>query len=123
MPAIRAKHPNVDSSRRPFGLFSLRTCRAFDVYLNILSCPVGLRRSMNSLTYAAETAPLTEVPKAPETVADVGVPRAILEDLALKNLYVTGSSSLRDLAKKMRLTFRVIDELFRRLRTDQLCEV
>jgi len=78
---------------------------------------------MNSPAYAAETASLPEVPKAPETVADVGVPRAILEDLALKNLYITGSSSLRDLAKKMQLTFRVIDELFRRLRTEQLCEV
>ena len=59
---------------------------------------------MNSPAYAAETAPLTEVPKAPESVADVGVPRAILEDLALKTLYVAGSSSLRDLARKMRLT-------------------
>jgi predicted ATPase with chaperone activity len=78
---------------------------------------------MNSPAYAAETAPLTEVPKAPETVVDVGVPRAILEDLALKNLYITGSSSLRELAKNMRLTFRVVDELFRRLRADQLCEV
>ena len=52
-----------------------------------------------------------------------GYPRAVLEDLALKNLYIDGSSSLKVLAKKMRLTFRVVDELFRRLRTEQLCEV
>ena len=70
---------------------------------------------MNSPAYVAETAPLPEVPKAPETVADVGVPRAVLEDLALKNLYIDGASSLKVMAKKMRLTFRVVDELFRRL--------
>jgi len=78
---------------------------------------------MDHAAYAVETAPLPAVPQAPETVADVGVPRAVLEDLALKNLYIEGSSSLKALAKKMRLTFRVVDELFRRLRTEQLCEV
>jgi predicted ATPase with chaperone activity len=78
---------------------------------------------MDHTSYPVETAPLPVVPQAPETVADVGVPRAVLEDLALKNLYIDGSSSLKVLAKKMRLTFRVVDELFRRLRTEQLCEV
>jgi predicted ATPase with chaperone activity len=78
---------------------------------------------MDVPTYAVETGPLPEPLQAPETVADAGVPRAVLEDLALKSLAVAGSSSLRELAKKMRLPFRVVDELFRRLRTDQLCEV
>jgi len=78
---------------------------------------------MNSPAYAPETVPLPEIPRAPETIVDVGVPKAILEDLALKNLYIAGSSSLRVLAQKMRLTFRVVDELFHRLRTEQLCEV
>ncbi len=41
---------------------------------------------MISPAYAAETALLPVVPQAPETVADVGVPKAVLEDLALKNL-------------------------------------
>jgi predicted ATPase with chaperone activity len=78
---------------------------------------------MDQTSYLVETLPLPKVPQAPETVADVEVPRAVLEDLALKNLYIDGSSSLKVLAKKMRLTFRVVDELFRRLRTEQLCEV
>jgi len=77
---------------------------------------------MDQPTYAVETE-LPELLQAPETVADVGVPRAVLADLALKNLAVAGSSSLRELAKQMRLTFRVVDELFRRLRANQLCEV
>ena len=78
---------------------------------------------MDDASYAVETELVPEVLLAPETVADVGVPKGILEDLALKNLYVGGASSMRDLAKKMRLTFRVVEELFRRLRTEQLCEV
>ncbi len=78
---------------------------------------------MDHVPYAVETVPLPVVPPAPETVVDVGVPRAVLEDLALKNLYIDGSSSLKILAKKLRLSFRVVDELFRRLRTEQLCEV
>ncbi len=59
----------------------------------------------------------------PETVPEVGVRKSILEDLALKTLYVTGPLSLLELAAMMRLTFRVVDELVRRLRAEQLCEV
>jgi len=71
----------------------------------------------------AEKNLLPETPLAPETVNEVGVRRSVLEDLALKTLYVAGSSSQSELAKMMRLTLRVGDELFRRLRYDQLCEV
>lgn len=78
---------------------------------------------MEGHSYAVETEPVAEVLQAPETIADVGVPKGVLEDLALKNLYVGGASSTRELAKKMRVTFRVVEELFRRLRTEQLCEV
>jgi len=73
--------------------------------------------------YEVETELLPGPPQTPESVAEVGVRKAILEDLALKILYVGGRSSLRELAAKMRLTFRVVDELFRRLREEQLCEV
>ena len=74
-------------------------------------------------SYAAETALLPGPLQAPESVSEVGIRKAILEELALKTLYVNGPSSLRELAAKMQLPFRVLDELFRRLRTDQLCEV
>jgi len=72
---------------------------------------------------AVETELLPGPLQAPESVAEVGVGKAVLEDLALKTIYVTGSSSLRELAAKMQLPFRVVDELFRRLRAEQLCEV
>jgi len=66
--------------------------------------------------------PIEPIP-APESVAEVGVPRTVLEDLALKTLHIAGSLSQLELAAKMRLTYGVVDELCRRFRTDQLCEL
>ncbi len=59
----------------------------------------------------------------PESVAEVGMGRSLLEDLALKTMYVTQPASLVELASAMRLKFKVVDELFRRLRAEQLTEV
>lgn len=59
----------------------------------------------------------------PETVAELGVRRALMEDLALKTIYVTAPPSLVDLAKTMCVSYGVVDELFRRLRSDRLTEV
>ncbi len=59
----------------------------------------------------------------PRTAAELGVRRAILEDLALKNLYVMGAASTRDLARQMRLSLNVADELFLRLKAELLCQV
>jgi len=60
---------------------------------------------------------------APESVAEVGVSQAILEDLALRILYTSGSLSLRELAAHTRLPLSVVNELLRRMRAEQLCEV
>jgi predicted ATPase with chaperone activity len=73
--------------------------------------------------YAVETELLRGPLRIPETVPEVGVRKSILEDLALKTLYVTGPLSIMELAAMMRLTFRVVDELVHRLRAEQLCEV
>jgi hypothetical protein len=59
----------------------------------------------------------------PESVAEVGVRQAILEGLALKILYSSGSLSLRELAAHTRLPISVVNELLRRLRAEQLCEI
>src|SRR5665213_3318632 len=59
----------------------------------------------------------------PETVSEVGVHKGILEDLALKVLYLFGPLSLLELSKHLRLSLSVGDELFHRLRSLQLCEV
>jgi predicted ATPase with chaperone activity len=61
--------------------------------------------------------------QAPESVSEVGIRKAILEDLALKMLYLAGPLSLRELAAKTRLRYGVVDELLRRLRAEQWCEI
>jgi len=70
-----------------------------------------------SLTQAAD------VPWQPRAVSEVGIRQTILEDLALKMLYLFGPFSVRDLSQHMRLSLEVADELFRRMRAGQLCEV
>ena len=60
---------------------------------------------------------------APESVAEVGVRRGVLEDLAMKILYTSGPLSLRELATLTKLPLSVVNELLRRLRAEQLCEV
>jgi predicted ATPase with chaperone activity len=59
----------------------------------------------------------------PETIAETGLPRYLLEGLALKMVYLEGELSLIDLSERMRLSFPVVDKLFRHLRSEQLCEV
>lgn len=60
---------------------------------------------------------------APNAVEEMRVGRKLLEELALKTLYMTGELSLRDLAAQMRLSLAIVNELFQRLRKEQLCEV
>jgi len=59
----------------------------------------------------------------PLSIAEVGLRQTILEELALKALYLSGPFSVLDLARHMRLSFEVASELIKRLRTEQLCQV
>ncbi|HEX4285680.1 MAG TPA: hypothetical protein VHZ28_11360 [Terracidiphilus sp.] len=59
----------------------------------------------------------------PRTIAEVGVRQGVLEDLALKTLYLSGPFSLYALSEHTRLNFEVVSELFNRLREQQLCHV
>ena len=61
--------------------------------------------------------------RQPKSVAELGIRQAVLEDLALKILYLSGPYSVLDLSSQMRVGLAVADELMRRLRTMQLCEV
>jgi predicted ATPase with chaperone activity len=60
---------------------------------------------------------------APATVEEMGVPRKLLEDLALKTLFVAGELTLVQLAEHMRVSRPVVRELFERLRREALCQV
>jgi predicted ATPase with chaperone activity len=72
---------------------------------------------------SAPSAVLSGPLQKPQSVSDTGVRKGILEDLALKVLYLSGPSSAFELSNHMRLGLGVVDELLRRLRAEQLCEV
>ena len=60
---------------------------------------------------------------APRTIDDTGIRRKVLEDLALKILHLSGELSLRELAERMNIPLRIVDEIFGRLRKEGLCQV
>lgn len=59
----------------------------------------------------------------PRATAELGIRPSIAEDLAVKTLYLTGTVSTRELARQMRLSVNVADELVSRMRTSLLCQV
>jgi predicted ATPase with chaperone activity len=59
----------------------------------------------------------------PQTVAELDVRQAVLEDLALKILYLSGTMSVSELAEKTRLSFEVAKELAYQLRAELFCQV
>jgi len=58
----------------------------------------------------------------PSTLDEFDIPGNLLEELALKILFLAGQMSVLDLAGRMRVCFPVANELFQRLRKDQLCD-
>jgi hypothetical protein len=58
-----------------------------------------------------------------DTIEQLGIRRKLLEDLALKTLFLGGEMTLAELADSMRVELRVADELFQRFRREQLCQV
>lgn len=61
--------------------------------------------------------------EAPQAVNDTGIGRTLLEELALKTLFLNGEMSLADLADRMCLSLAVVEEIFQFFRREQLCEV
>ncbi len=59
----------------------------------------------------------------PESLDDVDISTTLLEDLALKTLYVGGALSVLELADKLKMTYNVATQLFNRLRADLNCQV
>ncbi|MGA8732258.1 MAG: hypothetical protein WB608_26120 [Terracidiphilus sp.] len=59
----------------------------------------------------------------PQSLAEVDVNEAILENLTLKTLYLAGSLSVLELAEKIQLSYAVTHELFSRLRSELHCQV
>jgi hypothetical protein len=61
--------------------------------------------------------------EAPQGIDETGINRTVLEELALKTLFLNGEMSLVDLAGRMCLDLSVIEEIFQSFRREQLCEV
>ncbi len=59
----------------------------------------------------------------PSTIEETGVRRNLLEDLALKTLYLVGEMSLHELGRHMEVTLSIVDDIFQRLRKEALCQV
>jgi len=59
----------------------------------------------------------------PRTAAELGIRQSIVEDLALKTLYMGGTMSTREMARQMRVSVNVADELVNKMRAGQLCQV
>ncbi|MFY9852524.1 MAG: hypothetical protein WAK26_01445, partial [Terracidiphilus sp.] len=57
----------------------------------------------------------------PQTIEELDVRQSIVEDLALKILYLSGSLSISELSEKTRLSFEVAKELSSQLRTELNC--
>jgi predicted ATPase with chaperone activity len=71
----------------------------------------------------AKSEPATGPAYRPQTISEIDVRQAVLEDLALKTLYISGSLSVLELSEKMRLSFQITDELLCRLRAERFCHV
>jgi predicted ATPase with chaperone activity len=70
---------------------------------------------------------ITKQPAGPgaiiHSMSDLGVREAILEDIALKIVYLSGPFTLLDLAAHARISFDAAEQLFSRLRSKVLCSV
>jgi hypothetical protein len=75
---------------------------------------------MESATVESKTLP---APIAPETIEQVASRRTFLEHLLLKILYLSGPLTMTEWGNTSCLGPLIMDELFRRLRSEQLCEV
>lgn len=60
---------------------------------------------------------------APQNIEDLGVRQSFIEDLALKHIYLGGELMVDKLAAQLRLSFKVVNNIYDSLRRAELCEV
>jgi predicted ATPase with chaperone activity len=70
-----------------------------------------------------EGAALPEAPTAPETLQEAGLSLPFLNDLMLRTLYMRGAQLGLELARELRLPFKVIEESLRFLKDEKTVEV
>jgi predicted ATPase with chaperone activity len=62
-------------------------------------------------------------PTIPDRIEDLGVPRAVVNDLVLRYLWLHGSGTLDALHQTLKLSFPVLETMFHTFRQQQLLEV
>jgi hypothetical protein len=62
-------------------------------------------------------------PEAPKNIEQLDVPQSIVEDIILRHLYTKSSSSLTSLCNSLKLSLPIVQDVFQRLRKQQLFEV
>jgi predicted ATPase with chaperone activity len=61
--------------------------------------------------------------RKPRSLKELDVRQAVVEELVLKALYLSGSISMLELADSVKLSYEVTDDIFCRLRAQSLCQV
>ncbi|MGA9671079.1 MAG: hypothetical protein WBQ94_17850 [Terracidiphilus sp.] len=79
--------------------------------------------NMQPMLQFIKTDPLSGPMQRPQSFSAMDVRQVILEDLALKILYLSGSLSILELSDKTRLSFELANELFLKMRTEHFCQV
>ncbi|MEJ2101644.1 MAG: hypothetical protein P8X68_16980 [Desulfobacterales bacterium] len=62
-------------------------------------------------------------PQAPKDIEQLDIPQSIVEDIILRHLYTKSSSSLKLLCDSLKLSLPIVQDIFQRLRKQQLFEV
>src|SRR5215471_8343620 len=62
-------------------------------------------------------------PAVPDRIEDLGIPRAVVNDLVLRYLWLHGSGTLGSLHETLKLSFPVLEQIFHQFRQQQLLEV
>jgi len=62
-------------------------------------------------------------PKTPDSLQELDIPDTMVEDLVLRRLHTTGTSSLKALSQALKLSYAIVQAIFDRLRKEQFFEV
>ena len=62
-------------------------------------------------------------PETPKNIEQLDIPQSLVEDIIMRHLYTKSSSSLKSLCDSLKLSLPIVQDVFQRLRKQQLFEV
>ena len=78
---------------------------------------------MNTAIDLLEKSTAHHFPQSPDSLKGLNIPEAMVEDLVLRRLYTSGTSSLRALSQALKIPYFLVQAVFDRLRKEQFFEV